>query len=219
MLCPYSCRGTAGLPSNTGSRNFPNHSPPQQRLRPADEATDDGENRQGDQRNQHGPRRFMNVVLNLVRNVRLSPKRHEDQAEHVERRQARGNPSDRPEQRVPVRSGKGLPQNFVLAEETCQAAEFRRSPAPQPPSSNRWSESCVLSAPILRMSCSPLMAWITLPEAKEQEGLEEGVRHQMKDARGECADAARQEHVTQLADGGIGDIFGYHTTRQQPWRG
>ena len=39
-----------------------------------------------------------------------------------------------------------------------------------------------LSPPILRMSCSPCMPWMTLPEPEKEEGLEEGVGHEVKDA-------------------------------------
>jgi hypothetical protein len=40
---------------------------------------------------------------------------------------------------------------------------------------------------------------------EKEERFEEGVGHQMKNARGERADAARQEHVPELADGGVGE--------------
>src|SRR2546430_11565302 len=42
---------------------------------------------------------------------------------------------------------------------------------------------------------------------KEEQGLEECMRHQVKDARRECADAAGEKHVAELADGGIGQNF------------
>ena len=40
-----------------------------------------------------------------------------------------------------------------------------------------------LRPPIRRMSCSPLMAWITEPDAEEEQGLEERVGHQVEDRR------------------------------------
>ena len=40
--------------------------------------------------------------------------------------------------------------------------------------------------------------------AEEQQGLEEGVGEDVEHARSECADAERQEHVSQLRDRGVG---------------
>ena len=38
---------------------------------------------------------------------------------------------------------------------------------------------------------------------EEQQGFEEGVRHEMKYAGGVCAGAACKKHVSKLADGGV----------------
>src|ERR1700676_1470847 len=43
------------------------------------------------------------------------------------------------------------------------------------------------------------------PGREEEQGFEKGVGHQVEDAGGECAYAASQEHVAELADGGIGE--------------
>ncbi len=40
---------------------------------------------------------------------------------------------------------------------------------------------------------------------EEEQGLEERMRHQMEDSRREDARAAAQEHVSELADGGVGE--------------
>ena len=39
---------------------------------------------------------------------------------------------------------------------------------------------------------------------EEEEGLEKGMRHKMKNRCRPCADAKRKEHISDLADGGIG---------------
>ncbi len=39
---------------------------------------------------------------------------------------------------------------------------------------------------------------------KKEKSFEESMGHQMEDASGKRADAAGQEHVAKLADGGIG---------------
>src|SRR4029077_2451291 len=41
--------------------------------------------------------------------------------------------------------------------------------------------------------------------AEEQEGLEEGVGHEVKNPCGESTDAEGEKHVAELADGGIGE--------------
>src|SRR5882724_1010739 len=43
--------------------------------------------------------------------------------------------------------------------------------------------------------------------AEEQKGFEEGVGHEVKNSGGESADAESEEHVAELADGGIGENF------------
>ncbi len=45
------------------------------------------------------------------------------------------------------------------------------------------------------------------PGSKEEESFKEGMGHQMEDSSAECTHAHAQEHVTQLADGRIGQNF------------
>ena len=59
--------------------------------------------------------------------------------------------------------------------------------------------------PILRMSCSPAMAWITEPGAEEEQRLEEGVGEQVEHPGDVAGGAHRHEHVAQLADRRVGE--------------
>ena len=58
------------------------------------------------------------------------------------------------------------------------------------------------------------------PRAEEEQSFEEGVGHQMENAGGERADAARQEHISQLAHGRIGqhplDVILHQPDRRGP---
>ena len=63
------------------------------------------------------------------------------------------------------------------------------------------------SPPILRMSCSPDMAWITEPADEEQQRLEEGMRDEVEHRGLIGRDAGRKEHVAELRAGRIGDDF------------
>src|SRR3989442_14717770 len=60
-------------------------------------------------------------MLHFVVDTRSAEERHEDQTEHVKRRQPRGNESDQPQ---PGRMLKRFSQNLVLAEK----ASERRNP-------------------------------------------------------------------------------------------
>ncbi len=51
------------------------------------------------------------------------------------------------------------------------------------------------------------MPWMTEPADKEEQRLEEGMRHQVEHAGDVSAHAHRRDHKTQLADGGIGQHF------------
>ena len=58
---------------------------------------------------------------------------------------------------------------------------------------------------MLRMSCSPLIEWITAPAPRNSKRFEERVREDVEDAGGEGSDAEREEHVAELRDGGVGE--------------
>src|SRR5690348_12235185 len=72
----------------------------------------------------HSPSRLLVLVVNRL--PTLTEKRHEPQAEHVERSHAGGDPTDQPEDPTAMRLvGEGLPQNFVFREETAEWRESR----------------------------------------------------------------------------------------------
>src|ERR1700730_18180017 len=78
-----------------------------------DPAADDGEDRENHQWDEHGIRRFVNVVLDFMVHARLAVKGEEQQAEHVERGHAGGEPADEPEE---MAGAEGVAENLVLAE-------------------------------------------------------------------------------------------------------
>ena len=57
---------------------------------------------------------------------------------------------------------------------------------------------------MLRMSCSPLMAWMTDPAPRNNRALKKAWVKTWNSARRERADAEGEEHVSQLRDGGVG---------------
>ena len=136
-------------------------------------------------------------------NVRLAPERHEDQAGHVEGGHARGDPADSPEQLVAVGPAK-----------VChRISSLLKKPAKGGNAGDRRVAITIVQqvTGILRAQCAHLAHVLLAAHgvdhtagAEEEQGLEESVRHQVEDASRECADAAGQKHVTQLADGGIG---------------
>ena len=89
---------------------------------------------------------------------------------------------------------KARAQDLVLAEE----ARERRHAGDRQRAEHHGRvgdrDVIFLSPPILRMSCSPPMPWMTASAAEKEQRLEEGVRHEVEDARRERADA----HATNM---------------------
>ncbi len=110
----------------TGSRKSLETIAAAQRLRPADPSADDREDREQHQRNRHRARRFVDVVLHVVRHARLAEERHVHEPEHIKRRHSGGDPADHPQRSAAL---KCRAQNSVFAEKSRQRRQSRRSPA------------------------------------------------------------------------------------------
>ena len=138
-------------------------------------------------------------MLHFVVDARSAEERHEDQTEHVKRRQPRGNESDQPQ---PGRMLKRFSQNLILAEKARQ----RRNPRDR----KRPREESFCRCRNLRPERAHLAHILLAGErvnhaagAEEEQRLEKRVRHQVENPRRKRAHTHRQKHVTELADGGI----------------
>src|SRR5215469_1155699 len=96
----------------------------------ANESAHDGEQCKDHQRYQHDGRALMRFAMSMIslpvcamavrihlRSAVVAEKRHKQQPEHIERSDEGGNDSDQPVNPASVLTGKGFPENFVLAPE------------------------------------------------------------------------------------------------------
>jgi hypothetical protein len=134
----------------------------------------------------------------------LSFKGKREEAEHIERRHPRPGKTDEPEDDVSTRECP--PEDLILAEKTGQ----RRDAC----DGNRGNQERAERRRKRLFQSSHLPDVLFLmhrmndgPRAQKKERLEESVGHNVKDAGTECPDAEGQEHVSQLADGGIREHF------------
>src|SRR6267142_5072779 len=141
----------------------------------------------------------MHVHFVLVKAL-FTVKRQEDQPEHVEGRQQRRGQAERVKHVTSVPPAvftlEGAQQDRVLAE---KSRKWRKS---------RYRESCRQHRQIYPtdLLAEPAHAVHVLLAAhgmnhaasrEEEQGLEKRMRHQMKNPRRKCANAARKKHVTQ----------------------
>src|ERR1700686_2839537 len=83
-------------------------------LRPANPAANEGESGENHERSGHWPRRLVDMFLNMLVGAAVTEEGKEEKAEHVERREARGDEADDPQQEKAV---EGPAKDFILAEE------------------------------------------------------------------------------------------------------
>src|SRR5882724_4614559 len=172
-------------------------------LRPANPAANEGESGENHERNGHGPRRFVDMFLDVLVGAAITEERKEEHAEHIKRGESRGNEADNPQQEKAV---EGPAKDFILAEKTGEGKN----------SGNRQSgdQHGVVSELDLLVEAAHFADVLlaghgvdNAARAEEQEGFEEGVGHKVKNSGGEGAYTEGEEHVTELADGGIGENF------------
>src|SRR5437016_11420742 len=136
----------------------------------------------------------------------LAVKRQQDQPKHVERSEQRRHQSERVKRvsnvAPPVFALEGTKQNRVLAKESrkwrksrdCQSGRQHRQVSP----ANLFAQAA--------HAVHVLFAAHGMNHAARREAenlLEERMRYQVESARRKRSHAAREQHVTQLADGRI----------------
>src|SRR5260370_601889 len=143
------------------------------------------------------------MFLYMLVGATVTEEGKEKKAEHVERGETRSDEADNPQQEKAV---EGLAENFIFAE---KSGERKNSGDRQGGDQHR----CVGVLDLLVEAAH--LANVLLSGhgvnhascAEEQERLEEGMGHQVKNSGGEGADAEGKKHVAELADGRIGQNF------------
>ncbi len=159
--------------------------------------------RQHGERRKHDPGRFMNVCLLRVKS-RRAMKGHKKKPKHVECGKARRDHAQRIDRGIGIGSGACREKDFLFAEKTGEARRARdRQRGHEHGAVGPWDglAQSAHAAHILLATRGMHHA----ARAEKQQGLEKSVSHQVKDSGSEGAYATRQKHVSQLADGGIGE--------------
>ena len=97
---------------------------------------------------------------------------------------------------------KGFPQDFIFREETRQTGRSRDGQGSDKHRPERH-RNLVLQSAHLPHVLFVMHRMDDAAAAKEQERLEEGMRHEVEDAGCKRADTKREKHVTELAHGGV----------------
>ncbi len=174
-------------------------------MRPAQPSRSNRTDREDHERHGHRLRRFVHVVLDLVAHARGTVEGQIHEAEHVERSHQRGAVADKPEDAICAAfRGPGLPQDFVFREE---AGEGKDTGDGQRRDQHRLIGGRNALTQIAHVA-HVLLATQGMNHrtgTEEEQRLEECVSEDVEDARGKGSDAERQEHVSQLRDGGVGE--------------
>src|SRR5213594_28633 len=163
-------------------------------------------NRKNDKRYQHRIRRLVNVMNLLVGVPGCSVESQNQQAEHVERRETCRKNTDKPKHSAVIGVIPRAPQNRILAEEAGQRGKTGDGQCS--------GEKCFVR-PGHQASEAAHLSYILdtshsmndTTGGKKKERLEERMSHQVEDAGGIGSGAAREEHVSKLADCGVCENF------------
>src|SRR6516162_3119463 len=175
--------------------------------RESDPAADDGEERENREGNGHRFGRFMDVLLHLVGNAREPKESQVKEPEHIEGGQAGREQADDPEGQITVEhggAGDGSSEDFVFAEETGERGHTSNGQRGDQERAGGGRDGIPQAAHFAQI----LFAGECVNHAagtEEEQSLEEGVRHEMKNACCKGADSKGEKHVAELADGGIGE--------------
>ena len=171
----------------------------------AEPSGSDGADGEDDERDGHGLRRLVDVVLDLVAHAWLAKEGEEDETAHVEGGHEGGGEADEPENAIGAAfGGPGLPEDFVFGEESGEAGNAGDGEHADEHGPERGGSALAKVAHELHI----LLTGHGVNNGagtEEEQGLEEGVSEDVEDSGGECADAEREEHVAELGDGGVGE--------------
>src|SRR5205814_4300217 len=145
--------------------------------------------------------RFVDVLHNVLVGAAISNERKKEQPEHVEGSHSCGDEANNPQQEKAVES---LAENFIFAEKSGEGKNPRDGQR-RDPKRSRGNRNLLPQAAHL---ANVLIAGHRVDHAarpKEQQRFEESMSHQVKDSGGEGAHTQGEEHVSELADGGVGE--------------
>ena len=161
----------------------------------------DGQEREHDEGPDHHAGRFVDMMRDLRRHSRPAGEREEEEAEAIERGQERAAEQERPEKKSLV---KGRGQDLVLREEPSEGRQACQGRRPDEHGDGRGQHAGGQAAHLAEILL-PAQPVDDAAGAKEQQGLEEGVRDQVEDGGGVRPQPCRREHVAELTDGRIGE--------------